>query len=269
MSEELEIVQEQTPMLLIGAAIQKGMDIETMKVLYELNKDHEKGEAKKAFKKAFSKFQSKKPIISKTEKGHNCMYAPLPKIQQAVDPILSKFGLSYRFDRQDDPENVMITCIISHESGHEERTSLPAPLDLSGNKSKIHGLGSTVSYLMRYTLSLALGISSDKDLDGDPKNKEVKQDLTPSHTKWDDALEAITKGTGTIEGIKKKYSLSSSNEQILIDAIDVDELQLLFDLVEDKINPTDKPLIERIIKEEERVNYSKVLFTLNKLRNES
>jgi hypothetical protein len=55
----------------------------------------------------------------------------------------------------------------------------------------------------------------------------------------------------------------------LINAIDVDQLKNLFDSVKDKINIIDKPLIERIINNKEKVNYSKILFTLNKVRNKS
>jgi hypothetical protein len=200
MSETNKLIP--APMNLISAALGKGMEIKDMKDLFDLQERWEKNEASKAFKKAFSEFQKNKPIIVKTKKGHNCKYAPLSKIQQLVDPILSIYGLSYRFKRQNLNNEIEITCIISHVKGHSEESSLNASIDLSGSKNPIQGIGSTISYLMRYTLSLALGISSDDDNDGN--KTPTKQELNNNHDKWEKALESVKTGTGTIEQIKKK-----------------------------------------------------------------
>jgi hypothetical protein len=263
----------QVPMNLISTALEKGLDVANLTALFDLQQRWEVKEAAKSFKFAMANFQGNKPDLIKTKKvsfqtktggSLNYNYNPLPKIQKAVDPVLSQFGLTYRWEVAFEGNEILVTCIVSHSDGHEERTSMKGPRDDSGQKSAIQQIGSSTSFLKRYTLEAALGLSSDEDDDGKaPTQKEV---FSPNHENWETAMEAIATGTMTIEAIKKKYSLSSSNEQLLIDAIDVDELQLLFDLVEDKINPTDKPLIERIIQQKERVNYSKVLYTLNKLR---
>lgn len=91
----------------------------------------------------------------------------LAGIARAIDPVLSKFGLSYRF-RTDDSQRdrVRVTCIISHAGGHSEENSLSGPPDSSGSKNPFQAAGSAVTYLQRYTLKAALGLSAEVDDDG-------------------------------------------------------------------------------------------------------
>jgi hypothetical protein len=66
---------------------------------------------------------------------------------------------------QDDKGNVGVTCHITHAQGHRESVSLKGPIDESGNKNRIQAVGSTVSYLERYTLLAALGLATGEDDD--------------------------------------------------------------------------------------------------------
>ena len=59
-----------------------------------------------------------------------------------------------------------MTCVISHRDGYSEETTLTAGNDESGNKNSIQAIGSAATYLQRYTLKLALGLSAAKDDDG-------------------------------------------------------------------------------------------------------
>jgi hypothetical protein len=56
-------------------------------------------------------------------------------------------------------------CIVEHRDGHSEDTSLTAQPDNSGKKNSIQAIGSTITYLQRYLLKLALGIAASKDDD--------------------------------------------------------------------------------------------------------
>lgn len=164
-----------TPHSLIEVAIKSGSGIEHLEKLMDLQQRWEANEARKAFFKAKSDFQSKKPIIPKsakvefaTQKGKTSYsFAPLPEIQKAVDPILAELGLSYHFEQEDRNGSISITCVLAHELGHIEKTYLAAPADTSGNKNSIQSIGSTVSYLKRYTLTNAIGISTEEDNDGE------------------------------------------------------------------------------------------------------
>jgi hypothetical protein len=50
--------------------------------------------------------------------------------------------------------------------GHSEENTLMAGKDDSGNKNGIQAIGSTVTYLQRYTLKAALGLAAGADDDG-------------------------------------------------------------------------------------------------------
>ena len=60
-----------------------------------------------------------------------------------------------------------MTCVLSHRDGYSEETTLTAGADDSGKKNSIQAIGSTTTYLQRYTLKLALGLATqDRDDDG-------------------------------------------------------------------------------------------------------
>src|SRR6185295_16714658 len=96
----------------------------------------------------------------------NYKYEGFSDIAEHVDPILAKYGLSYRHRPKQDAKVLTITCILAHRDGHSEETSLFASNDESGNKNSIQSVGSTATYLQRYTLKLALGLAAAKDDDG-------------------------------------------------------------------------------------------------------
>jgi hypothetical protein len=159
-----------TPESLISQAINKGVDIAQLEKLMELQERWEAKESRKAFFTAMANFQSEKPTIKRTSgvshdngKTHKYFFAKLPYIQSIVDPILSKFGLSYSFKQETTDNKIKITCIVRHVDGHSEETHLEAAKDNSGGKSDIQALGSAISYLMRYTFKNAFALSEGDD----------------------------------------------------------------------------------------------------------
>jgi hypothetical protein len=122
--------------------------------------------ARKAFDEAVSEAKAEiKPIV-RNAKGHNDKrYADFSAIAKAVDPVLGKHGLSYRF-RSEQTDRITVTCRLAHKAGHAEETSLTGPPDTSGNKNAIQAIGSTLSYLQRYSLVLMLGLAASNDDDG-------------------------------------------------------------------------------------------------------
>jgi hypothetical protein len=59
-----------------------------------------------------------------------------------------------------------VTCVLSHNLGHSEETTLSGPPDKTGNKNDIQAIGSTLTYLQRYSLMQALGLAASNDDDG-------------------------------------------------------------------------------------------------------
>jgi hypothetical protein len=60
---------------------------------------------------------------------------------------------------------ISVTCILTGH-GHEEENTLSGPADASGSKNAIQAIGSTLTYLQRYTLVQALGLAASSDDDG-------------------------------------------------------------------------------------------------------
>lgn len=163
-----------TPMTMLDRAVSTGAPIETLEKLMGLQERWEANQARKAFDAAMAAAKAEIPTIGKnrevdftSSKGRtHYRHEDLSEIARVVTPILARHGLSYRY-RTASPVNepVTVTCIISHRDGHSEENTLSAGRDDSGNKNHIQGVGSTITYLQRYTLKAALGLAASDDDD--------------------------------------------------------------------------------------------------------
>jgi hypothetical protein len=170
------IKQETTPSSLLQQAIEKGLGVEELSKLMDLQERWEKNQARKLFFEAFTEFQSKCPDLRKTKEVKfdtktggqtNYKYAPLADITRQISQVLKQCFLSYRWEIQDNANEIKVTCLVSHVDGHTERTTMQANPDTSGSKNAIQARGSAIEYLKRYTHIGALGISTaDSDIDG-------------------------------------------------------------------------------------------------------
>ncbi|WP_430430232.1 ERF family protein [Oceanicaulis sp.] len=163
-----------TPMDMLSRAVDSGANIDVMEKLLALQERWEANQGKKAFDNAISEAKAKLPTILKDQqvaygegnKRTEYKHETLAGIAKAVDPILAEHGLSYRFrSSQGEGGIITVACIISHRGGYSEETSLSAGRDESGGKNNIQAVGSTTTYLQRYTLKLALGLAAAADDD--------------------------------------------------------------------------------------------------------
>jgi ERF superfamily protein len=171
-STQLTVKTNATPSELLSQAIDKGLTVEALEKLMDLNERWEKNEARKLFFGAFTEFQANCPDMRKTKGVEfngklQYKYAPLADITRQIGPVLKKNELSYRWEIKDDGKSLSVTCLVSHVAGHTETTTMTADADTSGSKNAIQARGSAIEYLKRYTLTGALGISTaDSDIDG-------------------------------------------------------------------------------------------------------
>jgi hypothetical protein len=155
-----------TPMDMLNRAVESGAGLDMVEKLMSLQERWETGQARKAFDRAIAAAKAKITPIQRNAKGHNDKrYADFAAIAKVVDPILSENGLSYRF-RTAQSDRISVTCILSHEAGHSEETTLSGPPDASGSKNAIQAIGSTLTYLQRYSLVQMLGLAASNDDDG-------------------------------------------------------------------------------------------------------
>jgi hypothetical protein len=155
-----------TPMDMVYHVVQSGQPIEVVREMMALSREIKQEQAREAFDRAIAGAKSEISPIVRNATGHNSKrYADFSAIARTVDPILSKHGLSYRF-KTSQTDKISVTCVVSHEQGHSEETTLSGPADASGSKNAIQAIGSTLTYLQRYSLTAALGLAAANDDDG-------------------------------------------------------------------------------------------------------
>lgn len=171
-----------TPMAMIDRALASGAPVETLEKLLALQERWEASQARKAFDEAMAHARAEiVPIIKNrvvdftSSKGRtHYKHEDLAGIARSVNPILARHGLSYRFRTTNLPnEPVTVTCVVAHRLGHSEENTLCAARDESGNKNSIQAVGSTVTYLQRYTLKASLGLAAADDDDGNGASKDA------------------------------------------------------------------------------------------------
>jgi hypothetical protein len=154
-----------TTLEMLQDALMRGASMELIERLMALNERYEASQARRAFDAAIAAAKAEIQVIKKTRQGNNGKYEDMGAIADAVAPILSRHGLSYRY-RTEQSDKITVTCIIAHQDGHSEETALSANADKTGNKNDIQAIGSAVTYLQRYTLKAALGLAAAADDDG-------------------------------------------------------------------------------------------------------
>lgn len=187
------------PAEMILAAVSSGADLEKLKGLLELQERFEANVARKAYHKAMAAFKANPPTIGKNQKvGYSTSkglvsysHATLSNVVDKVSAELSKYGLSATWTTKQN-NNISVTCRITHELGHSEETTLAAQADDSGSKNSIQAIGSTVTYLERYTLLSILGLATkDQDNDGRKSDKPEVVSSKPPVQQARPAVDAI------------------------------------------------------------------------------
>ncbi|MFT6550514.1 MAG: hypothetical protein ACJA1I_000542 [Zhongshania marina] len=165
------------PSSLIAIALEQGADIDKLTKLFELQTQWEASQARKAFNESLAAFKSNPPTISKNKHVYyeskdkskaptDYWHATLDQLVSAITPAMSEHGLGFRWHTNQREGMIQVSCILSHKLGHQETVSLFAHPDQSGGKNAIQAVGSTITYLQRYTLFSITGLAAGEDTDG-------------------------------------------------------------------------------------------------------
>lgn len=161
-----------TPMDLIALAVEKGSSADELGKLMELKLRWDANEARLAYIAAMAKFKENAPEILKTHKVRyenkdkswtEYHHAELDKITESIGEALKAVGITQKW-RTGEGENgrIVVTCVLTHEQGHsEDVATLAGPPDASGGKNNIQAIGSTVTYLQRYSLLAGTGLAPE------------------------------------------------------------------------------------------------------------
>jgi len=163
-------------MTLLQMAISKGMGVEELKALMDMQDRIDAKAAEKAFVAAMTVFKETPPTIRKdkhvafdTNKGRTEYdHATEYQVVHLISAALSKIKITARWKvTQTEKGSITVTCIITHINGHSDEASLSASSDTSGGKNHVQGVVSTVTYFKRQTILLVTGLAVDgQDDDG-------------------------------------------------------------------------------------------------------
>lgn len=225
----------QVMMRLIEAAMAKpDFDMVKLQQLLEVKERWDAAEAKKAFAAALTAFKAepveifkRKEVGYKTKEGDFVGYkhAELSDVTDAIGPAMAKHQLSFRWDIHQGQNGITVDCIVMHVMGHSEKVTMTGQPDNSGKKNAIQQQASTITYLQRYTLLAATGMSTKgQDDDGAGGAEDEKQGKQPPQKTeigpkgFAAALEAVRKGEYTAKDIRASHVLTVDQETALEDA---------------------------------------------------
>lgn len=165
------------------------VDIDKMERLLQMHERMLNRDAETKFNAALAKMQIELPeipekgAIKNKSGGVQSTYMLWEDLNKIIKPILSRHGFALTFRTGNLEKAIVVTGILSHEAGHSVSSTMHLPIDDSGSKNSVQGLGSSTSYGQRYVARALLNLTSrgeDNDGGGGSNAKtmdaDVKQD---------------------------------------------------------------------------------------------
>lgn len=155
----------------------------------------------------------------KKPNGKESTYATLPNILENVKPILNALKLVLTQPIINGEVYSIVTCTETKEF---VQSSVSLPTNLNAQQ-----IGSAITYFRRYTLTSLLSLEIDEDDDanlasGNTSKPSQSNDDKPWLNEGEKMIDALAyvvgKGQQGIQEIKKKYKLSKTIEEKLIQA---------------------------------------------------
>jgi hypothetical protein len=187
------------------ASRDSSVDVAKLESLLQMQERVMRARAKQEFTQALSAVAAElEPVARDARNTHtNTRYAKLESIDAALRPIYSRHGFSVRYGSEPAADGLVhVTCTVSHIGGHSETLGLAAPVDAVGtggktSKTGVQAIGSTVTYLRRYLLTMAMNVTfidDDDDDDGEAARRSGSTRTAgpdPKAVAWKDKVVAL------------------------------------------------------------------------------
>lgn len=148
------------------AARDPNVDINKMERLFEMHERVRASNAKTSYLAAFAQMQANLPAAVRKGTGHNDKaYARYEDLIGVLKPMFAEHGFSISHRISMIEGKVIVTGVLGHRDGHSEETSIPLPVDTSGNKNAVQAMGSSISYGKRYVTLTLTGIATEGEDD--------------------------------------------------------------------------------------------------------
>lgn len=160
----------------LAMAKDPSVDADKVKTLADLAVTLQDRELKAEFQRDLNAAMMDMPVITRdgqivipanrdkgTPERKQGRFARFEDIDRVCRPILKAHRLAIRFDvGERQGGGVTVTPILSHSNGYEHvGKALAAPIDTSGAKNNVQGVGSAITYLKRYGYCAALNIVTE------------------------------------------------------------------------------------------------------------
>ena len=199
------------------------VDIDKMERLMQMHERMLNRQAETAYNSALSAMQTELPEI--TERGEiknknggvQSKYALWEDVNKTIKPILSRHGFALSFRTGNDGNKIVVTGILSHAAGHSASSVFALPVDTSGSKNEVQGLGSSTSYGKRYVASALLNLTSrgeDNDGAGNGEDKLSEQQIADFKASIDGAHGVAEKKAATKAALTAALKDAEAYEQI-------------------------------------------------------
>lgn len=182
------------------AASDPNTDVDKLERLLGMYERITAREAQAAYTAALADMQPKLPTIDANSKiVHNnkviSQYAKWEDINDVIKPILAEHGFALDFSANETPKGISITAHLTHRAGYGKDATVPLPIDTSGAKNPVQGIGSSISYGKRYAAGLVLNLTSRAPDEKDDDGKSARDSMTISDEQ-SEALRAKIVETG-------------------------------------------------------------------------
>jgi len=205
--QEVEVPAGPVDLARVMQLAERGVDPDTVGKMVDLYEKVHGIQAKQEFNRAMLAIQKHmathrvpmRGIVVVSKQGVTKPYALLEDIQRVLNPVCFDNGISYGFDTEATGKAFLVTMTIRHVTGHSEDVRTTLPLDDSGSKNMVQGVGSTESYGMRYCAIKGFALPRfmlDDDGVGTPTEpKEVEpvneEQLANLSAVWDEVVAQV------------------------------------------------------------------------------
>ena len=147
-------------------------------------------------------------------------YRSVEDILEAVKPLLLKYECTLTIEDEVKEVGgiVFIESTAAIQKDMEGRAvTAQAGIDINRKGMDVaQSFGSSSSYARKYALNGLFLIDDTKDPDSTNDHGGKKEELNPSHVKWNGAKDSLASGKVTLEQIKSVYILTAQNEKLLL-----------------------------------------------------
>lgn len=166
----------------LAAMLSSGQhDVASIERLWEIQKEWEDKEARKAYYKAMASAREEMPMVKRNRRNShlNSEYADLDAMIATSGPTVAKHGLCYSFKYdQSQPGYVRTICTCTHEMGHSDSTEATMPVmePIRGKESgrqatnACQSVGVAMTYGQRRSFAALFSIATGDDNDANMFN---------------------------------------------------------------------------------------------------